>query len=133
MIKRIAILTGLLFVGVTASAGAATPPSLYTAPQAAAGAAVYAQSCAMCHGAQLQGESAPALTGERMTGKHHTLGKIFSITAKKMPAGQPGSLSHTEYEDVMAYILSKNGFPAGSSALTDNAGLTSSVSLYRAK
>ena len=36
----------------------------YTNAQAARGATVYAQHCAQCHGANLQGESGPALTGQ---------------------------------------------------------------------
>ena len=38
-------------------------PALYTADQASAGAAVYAQACGACHGAQLEGVAAPAATG----------------------------------------------------------------------
>ena len=40
-----------------------TKPALYTADQATAGAAVYGQACAACHGAQLEGVAAPALKG----------------------------------------------------------------------
>ena len=46
-----------------------------------------------------------------------------------MPAGNPGSLSHDQYAQVMAFILSKNGYPAGATALDYNAALGSSVPL----
>src|SRR5258708_4922265 len=36
----------------------------YTNAQASRGATVYAQYCGQCHGANLQGESGPALTGQ---------------------------------------------------------------------
>jgi mono/diheme cytochrome c family protein len=131
MVKHITALTSLLGVAIVAGAGAATPPSLYTSSQATAGATVYAQNCATCHGAQLQGQAAPALLGQSFAAptNHYTVGVIFSEIAEQMPAGEPGSLSHTEYENVMAYILSKNGYPAGGSALNYNASLGSSVPL----
>jgi mono/diheme cytochrome c family protein len=131
MIKPVAFLTSLFLAGTVAGAGAATPPALYTPSQAAAGAAVYTQSCAMCHGTALQGQVGPALTGQSFapSAKHDTVGGVFSLITEQMPLGQPGSLSHTQYENVMAYILSKNGYPAGGAALAYQASLTSSVPL----
>lgn len=131
MIKNIVALTGILCVAMAAGAGAATPPALYTSSQATAGATVYAQNCATCHGAQLQGQAGPALLGQNFAAStnHYTVGVIFSEIAQQMPAGNPGSLSHTQYENVMAYILSENGYPAGGSALDYNASLGSSVPL----
>jgi hypothetical protein len=35
-----------------------------------------------------------------------------------MPANDPGSLSDQQYRQVLAYLLSKNGYPAGSKPLT---------------
>jgi hypothetical protein len=35
-----------------------------------------------------------------------------------MPANAPGSLSKTQYLDILAYILEVNGYPAGSQQLT---------------
>ena len=118
----------LLFAG---AAVAGTPPALYTAQQASAGADVYTQSCAMCHGADLKGGAGPALTGKSFAseGTHSTIGGVFAQEAQQMPAGQPGSLSQTQYEDVMAYILQQNGYPAGSTAFDYKAGLASTAQL----
>lgn len=112
-------------------AAAATPPALYTAAQATAGATVFAQNCAMCHGADLQGGAGPTLVGQSFASasNNYTIGAIFSEIAEQMPAGQPGSLSQDQYTDALAYILSKNGYPAGSTALNYNASLASSVPL----
>jgi mono/diheme cytochrome c family protein len=131
MIKPVGVLTFIGLFGMAAGAGAVTPPALYTSAQAAAGATVYTQSCAMCHGAGLEGQAGPALMGQSFTppDKHKTVGSTFHVITTKMPLGQPGSLSHTQYEDVMAYILSKNGYPAGGAALNYSASLTSSVPL----
>jgi hypothetical protein len=46
-----------------------------------------------------------------------------------MPASAPGSLTQTQYEDLMAYILKQNGYPAGSTALVYKDSLTSTVPL----
>ena len=131
VIKPVALLTSIFFLGMAAGAGAATPPALYTSSQATAGAAVYSQSCAMCHGTELQGMAGPALRGPSfaVAASHKTVGKVFTVVAEQMPLGQAGSLSHAQYEDVMAYILSKNGYPAGNAALGYKASLTSSVPL----
>lgn len=130
MIKRTVVLVAVGFSGMAQAAGAATP-ALYTAPQAAAGAAIYAQNCAACHGAALQGGVGPALTGPSFAAPagHTTLGGVFTILAEQMPADRPGGLAHDQYENVMAYILSKNGYAAGSAALSYQASLTSSVPL----
>jgi len=130
VIKPVALLTSILFVGMAAGAGAATP-ALYTSSQATAGAAVYSQSCAMCHGTGLQGMAGPALMGQSFApaASPKTVGKVFTVVAEQMPLGQAGGLSHAQYEDVMAYILSKNGYPAGNAALSYQASLTSSVPL----
>ena len=124
--------TGLAVAGLllaAAQAGAATPPALFTQAQQTAGASVYTQNCAECHGANLEGGVGPALSGPDFApvSKADTVHKIFKIITTKMPLGQPGSLSHDQYAEVMAYILSKNGYPAGSTALDYNSTLTSTV------
>ena len=126
--------TGLVIEGLVLSASAAmaaAPPALFTAAQATAGATVFTQNCAMCHGADLKGGAGPALIGQAFAaaGSNYTIGAIFSEVAEQMPAGQPGSLTNAQYEDVMAYILQQNGYPAGSTALAYKGSLTSTVPL----
>lgn len=98
-------------------APAADAASLYSAAQASAGADVYSQSCAMCHGDQLQGSMGPALAGANFTSAGNTVGDIYGVISQQMPENAPGSLSAAQDTDVLAYILSKNGYAAGSSAL----------------
>ena len=53
---RVAALAGLAFTASTVDAGQAQPrrePATYTAEQADAGFAAYAQHCASCHGENL--------------------------------------------------------------------------------
>jgi mono/diheme cytochrome c family protein len=124
-----AVLAGLIIsIGV---AIAATPPAVYTAAQASAGATLFTQNCALCHGADLKGGAGPALLGQAFAapGDDDTIGAIFSQLAAQMPQASPGSLTHTQYEDVMSYILQQNGYPAGTTAFSYSEGLTSSTPL----
>ena len=96
-------------------------PALYTADQASAGAGVYAQACAACHGGQLEGVAAPALKGsvfgEMATAQGLTVDALLDVITNTMPQSDPGSLKPEEYSAVTAYILQQNGYPAGTTAL----------------
>ncbi len=113
------------------AAHAGTPPALYTDAQATAGASTFSQNCAMCHGANLEGGACPALIGQAFAAAsdNDTVGAIFTKLSQQMPAGQPGSLSHTQYEDVMAYILKENGYPAGTTAISYDKAMGDSTAL----
>jgi polar amino acid transport system substrate-binding protein len=105
-----------------AASAQAAKPALYTADQAQAGAAVYVQSCAACHGSQLEGVAAPALKGEAFgemaTAQSLTADALLDVVANTMPQSDPGSLKPEDYNAVVAYILQQNGFPAGGVALS---------------
>lgn len=88
--------------GQTAGAQASAP---YTLAQAAAGAKVFAQNCSSCHGANLQGVSAPALTGASFAHANLSISQLRTIVTSQMPLGSPGSLSPQQYASVMAYLL----------------------------
>lgn len=98
--------------------------SHYTKAQATAGQTVYAEQCAICHGDQLQGKVGPALAGSQFLSvsqfQELTADYLYRFMAKHMPANAPGSLSQTQYVDLLAYILEVNGYPAGSNQLTAN-------------
>ena len=94
---------------VVSASGSNGPPSTgsapYTAAQVAAGAKQYQVSCQACHGAQLQGVSAPALTGGSFGNAHMTAASLQSVVSKQMPLTAPGSLTRAQYASIMAYIL----------------------------
>jgi polar amino acid transport system substrate-binding protein len=98
-------------------------PALYTADQATKGALTYVQSCAMCHGPLLDGQSGgysgPALKGPEFADPSYDfhLSDIFNFVSKLMPATTPGSLTHEQDVEVMAFILQQNGYPPGSNEL----------------
>lgn len=93
---------------------------VYTAAQAARGGDAYAHDCAVCHGADLSGiDEAPGLRGGEFVSDFDglTVGALFDRTRTTMPQSAPGSLSPETYADILAYLLSMNGFPAGQKPL----------------
>ena len=90
----------------------------------AQGKAVYAQQCASCHGAQLQGG-----TGDRLVGGRGSLVNgdpkkppiktvesywpyattLFDYVKRSMPLNAPGSLTNDQVYAVSAYILAQAG------------------------
>ncbi len=99
---------------------------VYTEAQAKEGETVYFSQCAECHGPDFAGrEQAPALAGLGFMEKwgRTTVRKLLE-TVEQMPPDQPKTLTPQQYVDVLAYMLSVNGFPAGPTALaTDRAAL----------
>jgi polar amino acid transport system substrate-binding protein len=121
--------------GRPASAGKAT--TSYTAAQAAAGAKEYEANCASCHGAELEGGAGPALTGPNLRtlakNTHLTVGDMFAFLAQQMPLNEPATLKHSQYVDIMAYILKRNGYPAGTKPLAYDDAMKSKVMMTSLK
>jgi S-disulfanyl-L-cysteine oxidoreductase SoxD len=97
---------------------------VFTAAQADRGGAVYAQSCANCHGGGLEGaDMSPALAGAAFMASWNdlTLGDLFERIRISMPADRPGTLSRQQMADVIAFVLRSNQFPAGATELPPEA------------
>jgi mono/diheme cytochrome c family protein len=123
-------LFGILFVGAALSGvgvavargqsdEATTWDGVYTEAQAKKGEAVYTAHCADCHGPDFGGrEQAPALAGPAFLEKWNKtpLRKLFD-TLEQMPPDEPKVLPTQQYVDVLTYLLSANGFPAGKNVL----------------
>ena len=95
---------------------------VYTEAQEKRGAAIYGRECSTCHGERLKGgEGAPALTGSEFSANWNgrSVGDLFDRIRQTMPAPpeQPGKLTPQQNADVVAHILSVNGFPAGTTEL----------------
>jgi mono/diheme cytochrome c family protein len=93
---------------------------VFTTAQADRGGAVYAQSCANCHGGGLEGaDMSPALAGAAFMASWNdlTLGDLFERIRISMPADRPGTLSRQQMADVIAFLLRANQFPAGATEL----------------
>ncbi len=93
---------------------------VYTAEQASRGRAAYRAQCAACHAANLfGGEMAPGLKGSGFIGgwSGATLWEFADFTNATMPQDAPGRLTGQELNDVIAFILQSNDYPAGSDEL----------------
>lgn len=110
------------WLAAVAAAPPAAPPGFYTRDQATRGQMVYIQYCLRCHGARLAGADGPPLQGPSfgasMTKGRMSTHALFAFIKGGMPMNAPGSLSEREYLDVLAYILEKNGYAPGGTALT---------------
>jgi S-disulfanyl-L-cysteine oxidoreductase SoxD len=100
--------------------GAGLPPGSGTP---AAGAKVFADSCAACHGDKGQGNPAKGIGGDRLLGGRGTLASdtpiktvesywpyattLFDYVKRAMPFSAPGSLSDDNVYAVVAYVLSE--------------------------
>lgn len=102
------------------AAKTAATQGVYTPEQARRGENLYFENCAVCHGGALQGlEENPPLSG-RLFVKKWTggpLAALYGYINTQMPLGQPGVLGAAGTADVVAYILSGNGFVAGTKEL----------------
>jgi alcohol dehydrogenase (cytochrome c) len=105
--------------------GAAGP---FTQAQVDAGRQGFADNCAACHQADLQGTNdAPQLAGSAFMGawKGRTTQQLYTKISKTMPSGRGGSLDEPTYTSITAYILRANGATPGTTAFTP----TSSVGI----
>lgn len=114
----LAVLAAIVVLPLAASSR--TPPALYTADQARSGAQLYANECSRCHGARFR--AAPSPTGGRVS-----VGDIFRYAQRHMPMEYASTLTDDQYVRVMAALLQQNGFPSGSSELTYDGALRSTV------
>jgi polar amino acid transport system substrate-binding protein len=135
--KKLAIVSQLLilaaaFLFVNAFALPQTAPNSagwYTTAQAANGAKAYQKTCASCHGATLQGRMGPALVGRQfwLTYAGKEVSTLWSAVHTTMPMTAPGSISARNSINIMAFLLQKNGVPAGSTPLNDTADLSKAL------
>ena len=102
----------LLLSGTTLTLASLMGTALYaqeytTAEQIARGETAYAQQCATCHGQDIVG----SIQG------YPDASLFFNFISTAMPANAPGSLPPQQYADIVAYLLSENGYPVGTEDL----------------
>ncbi len=120
---RLGCAAGAIFV-LAAAAGAQTlfdnERVGFTETQAARGRAAYTESCASCHGPNLDdGQFAPPLKGAAFKAHWHdqSPGALSALIVKRMPPSSPSSLGSRTYTDIEAYLLQENGDKAGATEL----------------
>ena len=100
-------------LSVALANGRSTKDGAYTPEQAERGKAVYDKSCVNCHQADFYRERLARWDGK-------PVGQLFESVSTTMPADNVGGLLTSEYLDVLAYIFSVTGSPAGSEELTSD-------------
>ena len=99
---------------------------IFTEAQAARGRAAYDAHCAECHGEELGGgEMAPGLTGVafRFRWRGLKLADIYDSVQSTMPPEEPATLGDQPYIDIVAFLLSANGYPTGDRELAADSRL----------
>ena len=120
-ILSIAVLTGAIAVALPASAAQTSSVDGWYAPdQATRGKGSYNANCAVCHGSSLQGGAGPALSGASFAAKwrDRPLRDLYTVAHDQMPLTAPGKLPPTTSFDILAYLLSFNGFQASTKAVS---------------
>ncbi len=128
----LALLAGILYAQPSVSVW----DGVYTQEQSTRGKTVYAKECASCHGAQLDGSGqAPPLAGADFKGDWNgqTADDLFEKMQTSMPADRPGQLTREQNADILAFLLSSNGFPAGLKELPTDAAVLQKIKFEAAK
>ena len=94
---------------------------VFTVEQAGRGEALYTEKCSVCHGAELKGsEMAPGLIDDVFSAKWNdqTLADLLDRIRRTMPQNDPGTLSGQQAADLLAFVLHKANYPAGTQELS---------------
>jgi mono/diheme cytochrome c family protein len=132
---------GALFGALGLTAAGETPSirdGVFTVEQARRGRIAYTGPCDRCHGFKLDGAPddpdmlpAPPVAGPKFLRKWNgrTLAALFEYTRATMPANNPGYLSDAEVADIVAYMLSASGLPAGGDSLPAEPAALASIAI----
>ena len=109
---------------------------LFNKEQVERGRVAYNAQCARCHGETLGGgETSPPLVDEVFFtiwgGK--TVGALVEYTRTTMPSDGPGKISRRRCIDIVAYVLSANGFPTGDHEFSTELDALNQITITRTK
>jgi len=90
---------------------------VFTDEQAERGREAYAEACTYCHRDDLSGneDGAPPLRGSGFLGRwtDRPLSELSFVIRETMPQDDPRSLTANQCADIVAFLLKRNGAPAG--------------------
>jgi len=110
------LLSGLVFGSTVVAQDKTLHDGVFTAEQAKAGEVVYESTCKTCHDMSFY-------TNTLRSWNSQPLVYLWETIMGTMPMDNPGSMMFQEYTDVLAYILSEQGFPAGDVPLDPDQGM----------
>ncbi len=112
--RALALAIGLSIAASTVTAQTSSDSSrstqdcIFSVAQAQRGQRIFQQVCAECHQPAEFSES-----GYLNSWVGQSVGGLFDLIRRSMPYDNPGRLRPRQYVDVVSYILSINGLPAG--------------------
>lgn len=109
-------LLGVSFSSASFAQDKDTSQGVFSQAQAATGEQTYEANCAACHDMKFYKDIWPYWQGKAL------IDFYYRIVAE-MPSDNPGSLLDQEYTDIVAYILSDLGYPAGETSLSTGNGM----------
>jgi len=106
---------------------------VYTTAQAERGRQAYTRHCSRCHGEDLGGRRDYPLSGERFMDhwEAHTLEHLFVLIRDSMPPDGTNAVDPNDKRDIVAYLLQQNGFPAGTTELSQDVATLATVEIER--
>lgn len=106
---------------IRATGGQRIEAGVYTEDQARRGQELYESACLSCHGATLEGEVGPPLTGEGFLALWgaRPLSELVDKIHNTMPLQADAPLLRSQSLDLTAYILQRGHFPAGRQELIE--------------
>jgi mono/diheme cytochrome c family protein len=107
----------------------------FTAEQVEQGRAAYNQNCQECHGSNLDnGEfGGPPLKGGYFSNNWGTgsVADLAGYAKALMPPDRPGRLSEQTYTNIVAFLLSNNGYEPDGQELPNDAAAQQKMSLKK--
>src|SRR5438128_1181608 len=129
LVGAVAFVLAHASVGAVQEGAKTTWDGVYSQAQAQKGAGLFNEKCAKCHGPDGSGGDAPSLVGSEFAADWDglTVAQLFDRTRTSMPQDNPQSLTREETAALLAYILQKNGFPAGANDLSDRSEMLGQI------
>jgi cytochrome c len=119
-------ISGIVLLAIASPIAAGQDVSIndgvFTEAQAKRGQSAYSAPCGWCHGRRLNGapddpdmQSTPPIARAKFlrNWQGRSLAALFVYTKETMPTNNPGALTDQEYIDIIAYMLTTSGMPAG--------------------
>lgn len=126
----------LTLLGLSIAACSANPAApktdSFTPDQANNGKDLFAESCASCHGAELEGTAmAPQLNGSGFASRWggRNTDDLFRLIQSSMPPGNDSTLDDDSVSNLVAHIMASNGAEPGTIALNSNTSISIAAAL----
>jgi mono/diheme cytochrome c family protein len=133
LVMAVAVVAAIGTFTLSAQAVTSQWDGVYTVEQAKRGEQLYDKKCSSCHGTDLNGGlHAPALVGSGFTPNWNnvSLYDLFERMRTSMPEDEPGSLSRRQTADIVAFMLQKGEYPAGTSELPTEAEILQTYKFF---